>query len=359
MDRSPCHGSVTAQTKYWGKFVPLLGLVEDLDSEFRIYVLECESQAFGSPSTWYVGVEHRSQIARRVQTQFAQTPSAAHFCRVNKPKRIEVIWPARDRAAEAFVFYALVGKLPARALASGRLGGWTQTHTDVNQLGRVHLERERRMVTNSCLGCGKKGHFDRDCPASSSDNFMVYNCGHCNAAVRISDQGKQTTQTTRGTKRLHDDVASLPPVNPAAPSARLRPQVPQAAGVQQVAAAPQQRRPAYLRVLVCGHEYTSLQWFLGKKPTPRKVAEVLAKCKGHAVQLRFGDTKTLEAAGFAKSSPHGKELLPGRQNLPRDWQDTACRAVRGSTKVQLRRPGAPSAARGILWRVSDLQRVRT
>ena len=91
MDRSPCHGSVTAQTKYWGKFVPLLGLVEDLDSEFRIYVLECESQAFGSPSTWYVGVEHRSQIARRVQTQFAQTHSAAHFCRVNKPNRIEFV----------------------------------------------------------------------------------------------------------------------------------------------------------------------------------------------------------------------------------------------------------------------------
>ena len=83
-DRSPCHGSVTAQTKYWGKFVPLLGkLVEDLDSVFRIYMLECESQDFASLSTWYVGVEHRSQIDRRLQTQFAQTPSAVHFQRRN------------------------------------------------------------------------------------------------------------------------------------------------------------------------------------------------------------------------------------------------------------------------------------
>jgi len=225
------------------------------------------------------------------------------------------------------------------------------------------------MVTNSCLGCGKKGHFARYCPASSSDNFMVHSCGHCNATMRISDQGQQTTETNRGTKRLRDDAAPQPPepqqqrpkasapAAPAVPSAGLRLQVPQAAAVQQVAAAPQQRRPACLRVLVCSHEYTSLQWFLGKKPAPRKVAEVLAKCKANVVQLRFGDTKTLEAAGFAKPPPHGKELLPGRQNLPSDWQDTACKAVRGSTKVQLRRPGAPSAARGVLWRVSDLQSV--
>ena len=268
-----------------------------------------------------------------------------------------MIWPVANRAAEAYIFASLAGKLPSAALAAGRLGGWTQTCSEMNKLGRMAVERERRMVTNSCLTCGKAGHFARKCPAPSSDNYMVYNCGHCNATLRITDQGRHTTQNNRGTKRLLDDEPERQQQRPrvlAAPAVPAAPVARQHAAARQVAV-PQ--RQAFLRVKVCGYEYTSLQWFLGKKPAPRQVAAVLSSCKSNAVQLRYGDTKTLEAAGFAKSPPRAKELLPGRQNFPTDWHDTDCQAVRGTANVQLRRPGVFSEARGALWRVSDLQRV--
>ena len=108
---------------------------------------------------------------------------------------------------------------------------------------------------------------------------------------------------------------------------------------------------------MCDHEYTSLQWFLGCKPAPRQVALVVAKCKANALELRNGDTKTLESSGFARTPPELKELLVGRHYLPSAWCDTGCKAVKDGSAVQLRRPGDVSQSRGVLWRVSDLQQA--
>ena len=281
--------------------MPNLGLAGDLGVEFRVYVLRCAPRTSGSPYTWYCGVEHRSMLARRLRSHFDQTASAAHFCQVHKPLAVEVVWPVTSRAAEAYVFYALAEKLPACALAAGRLGGWTQTHSELNALGRVTLERARRMVTSSCLTCGKAGHFARDCSEEAPNNVAVYPCGHCGATLRITDHGLHETVAKRGAKRPRCD--SPPRQDSSARSS---------AGAVVPAAPAAPRRQAFRRVLVCDHEYTSLQWFLGRKPAPREVAAAVHSCKANALELRGGDTKTLEAAGFARAPPRHKELLVGR-----------------------------------------------
>ena len=98
-----------------------VGLVNDPLLPFRVYVLQCKPLSVGGEPTYYVGIEHRSQIWRRLQSHKGQTETAAHFTKSHKPVQIELVWPAATRAAEAFVFYALLAKLPSNAVE--RLGG--------------------------------------------------------------------------------------------------------------------------------------------------------------------------------------------------------------------------------------------
>ena len=300
-----------------------------------------ENKQLGSPYTWYCEVAHRSVVAKRLRAQFEQTATAAHFCQANKPLSIEVIWPVPHRAAEAYVFYSIAGKLPSGAIAAGRLGGWTQTHSVINRLGKVVLERERRMVGKCCLDCGKSGHFAKACLADGSDLFMMYPCGHCGATLKINDQGRHTTTVHKGTKRLRGEEA--------APSQQFSPLVPV-----------RRRQQDFRRVLVCGHEYTTLTWFFGAKPAQSKIDKVLKSksCQASALEIRKGDSKTIEAAGFARVPPNQKEILPMRRRLPSHKSvETVCKTVKKGEPVKVRRPGAVATSRGVLWRVSDLQRV--
>ena len=123
---------VTAETKHWGRSVPMLDLSGDAQLPFRVYVLRCAPRHTGGPPTLYVGVEHRSHIARRVQSHFMQR--GAHFTMAHKPVDVAVVWPVASRAAEAYVFYALMESLPLCSVESGRLGGWTQTQSDPSRL---------------------------------------------------------------------------------------------------------------------------------------------------------------------------------------------------------------------------------
>ena len=78
--------------------------------------------------------------------------------------------------------------------------------------------------------------------------------------------------------------------------------------------------------------------------------------------------KTLQSQAFAKVPPGlGKEMLPGRLNLPRDWAESVCSSTRsvkskgkdGAENVSLRRAAADNrdSCRGVLWRLEDLERV--
>ena len=144
---------VTAETKHWGRSVPMLDVSGDAQLPFRVYVLCCAPRHTGGPPTLYVGVEHRSHIARRVQSHFMQR--GAHFTMAHKPVDVAVVWPVASRAAEAYVFYALMESLPLCSVESGRLGGWTQTQSDPSRLQTFVLQREWRMLTRRCLDCGR------------------------------------------------------------------------------------------------------------------------------------------------------------------------------------------------------------
>ena len=85
----PAH--VTAETKHWGRSVPMLDLSGSVLLPFRVYVLRCARRHTGGPPTLYVGVEHRSNIARRVQSHFIQR--GAHFTLAHKPVDVAVAWP--------------------------------------------------------------------------------------------------------------------------------------------------------------------------------------------------------------------------------------------------------------------------
>jgi predicted GIY-YIG superfamily endonuclease len=343
---------VTGETRYWGRSVPVLDLSGDVLLPFRVYVLRCAPRHAGGPPTLYVGVEHRSHIARRVQSHLAQ--QAAHFTLAHKPVDVAVVWPVASRAAEAYVFYALMESLPLCAVESGRLGGWTQTQSDPSRLQTFMLQREWRMLTRRCLDCGSSQHWAG--AGQCVPKALAYPCSSCGSTVRVRSNGEMlAAQPPRQGGAAAPAAAAAAAAAVLAPATALRGH--KRARDAEATVPPKPRHRAYLRVKVCGHEYTSLAWFLGRcNPFPRDCHRAAATCGRHALELQNGDAKTLLAQGFARGRPaQGRELLPGRRNMPGAWVDTACLAVRGGGAVQLRRPGSVRGSRGVLWRVSDLQ----
>ena len=129
--RPPAFDTVSAESEYHGPGVPQLGLAGGAEARrtaaYRVYVLRCAPPRDNAPFRWYVGLAHKSQIAKRLRDQFQGGARAADFVRRARAIQVELVWPAETPAAEALVFYALLARLPATAVAAGRLGGWTQT----------------------------------------------------------------------------------------------------------------------------------------------------------------------------------------------------------------------------------------
>lgn len=91
----------------------------------------------------------------------------------------------------------------------------------------------------------------------------------------------------------------------------------------------------------------------GKQPTPEVRKQVYERCGQQALRLKGGDSKSLDASGFATS--RGRELLPGCTYLPSAPKDTVCYAASGKP-VKVSRPGRLGPRKwGYLWRVSDLE----
>ena len=115
--------------------------------------------------------------------------------------------------------------------------------------------------------------------------------------------------------------------------------------------------------------YTTLAWYLGDaNPNRHQRQKVADKCMDKALEMNGGDSKTLQSQAFARSPPgFGKEMLPGRVNLPHDWVESACGSKRwsdakgksGAEKVKLRRAatGGRESCRNVLRRVGDLAEV--
>ena len=68
----------------------------------------------------------------------------------------------------------------------------------------------------------------------------------------------------------------------------------------------------YARVRICGRDYTTLAWYLGKFAGEQVRKVVAEKFEAHAVEVRRGDHKTFTKAGFARTQ-RPKELLSDGQ----------------------------------------------
>ena len=348
--------AITGKSAFRTKLAPELALTADESAEFRLYLLKCAPQITGGPCCWYVGITQRSRIGQRMREHFAG--KGGDFTAAHRPVSIELLLPASNKAAEAYLFFAMVAQLPQAAVVDGRLGGWTQTRPKPSQLSQLLLREGKRMMENKCLACGASDHAAAACSAEWPDSASL-TCGNCQATLRVTALG--ATKTT-GPPRT-------PPKRPQTASAEAPPP-PKRRATAAVAAAPVVGRPEapapvaaagagtpFARVLVLGHKYTTLEWFLGRGASPRERKQALSKCGAHAVRLSGGTPKTLVVGGYAKAPPlRCKEVWPGRSNFPSALTDTACPALRPPGEpVKAKLDARPSSLKNVLLRAADLE----
>lgn len=333
---------VNRQTVFPGNVVPRLGLEGDPDRQTSwVYVLECAPQRQESEPTYYTGhAEDFRNLMERFNQHFAGTGAA--FTQKHKPRGIAFLMPVAHAAAEGYVYYALLSKLPDKSVH--RLGGWTQNSVNPSPLARMLARQARRNMCGKCFNCGSADHFVDEC--NKAPEGAPYPCA-CGLIIHVTSAG-QTPRETRP-----------PPADPQPP-----PPQPEEPPPKRIKVAPN----TCLRVRVCGESYTTLAWFLNNDhPGKRARRLVQEKCLARAVEIKDGNGQTLVSKNFARTPPcRGGELLPDRVYLPGQWTDTACpvalysrtRASRADpdTFVQLRKvPKATGYCRGMLFRLEDLQ----
>ena len=318
---------------------------------YRVYVIRCAPDRLNGPFVFYVGISTQHRIGERLREEFELENTCADFLRHHQPLQLELVWPVENKAAEAFVFYSMLEARAASAVGSGRLGGWTQTQACPRGFTKAALERDWRMMKGMCLACGQdkpKRHSAKDCP-NEPDSTPI-SCGHCHAVLHV---------TTKGIAKTQPPELAAPARNTAA-STKRSPSISvevlmQAKRPRQVEIAP---RRNYMRAMALGHEYTTLVWYLNKKPNDSQIQKVLKQCSEKALRLDGGDHKTLKTREFAKRGPSDElpDLFGSRKNFPTTFKDTVC-VSSGKEFVQACRPGHVSSCRKVLWRCTDLERV--
>ena len=347
---------VNSRTAFCSPWMPQLGLECKLEFEYRVYVIECETPPGARGPTVYVGIEHRSQINRRLLQHWGGT--GAFFTKERKPKKLLLVWPAANTAVEGFVFLALLARLPLGSL--GRIGGWSQTSTAVSPLSSMVFEQQRRLMRGLCFNCGGN-HWAKTCAKELEG--IKYKCCHCEGANTITSRG-QALVAARGAHGVAPPPPRPLPPRPE-PAARAAPK--RQATPSRVAPDPQAKRAKHAHasddtsrigclVSVCGKNYSTLSWYVGQSnPSPGVCKRVREECSANALELDGGDARTLWLQGFCGRPPK-KALMPDRERLPSDFKETACTALRGGKPMKLRKAGGEleKQNRQILWLEADL-----
>ena len=161
--------------------VPDLGLVNNAAYALRVYVLLC------CGGRYYVGIAPRGDVRKRIRAQFAGDGS--HFCAINKPRSVLMVWPAASEAIEAAVFYGMQRTLGVSDFR--KLGGWTQTSVNPSPSVVMHMKESGRQLSNRCFACGGSHHAKyKRCPGTNLDCW--YKCIVCNSRNNISSRGQST-----------------------------------------------------------------------------------------------------------------------------------------------------------------------
>lgn len=153
---------VTAERSYRTAFLKDFDLPRDMSLPYRVFVLRCrQPDILDGGFAYYVGFIDAAGLGEHLRKYFNRHADSARYTKVNEPLGVELLWPAKLRAAEGYLFMFVLGKLEEDAVARhGRLGGWTQTCVKPLPVAVQNaLQRDWRMVNDRCLDCGQPGHF--------------------------------------------------------------------------------------------------------------------------------------------------------------------------------------------------------
>ena len=204
------------------------------------------------------------------------------------------------------------------------------------------------MLFRRCLCCGGN-HCARECKKHSEPLYAS------DAPPPVAPNVDELIQKPGGSKRKPKHAGGACPEH--MPPRKLRTASTEQVGVELPISHAQ---PSCLRVRVAGCEYTSLTWHKrGKMSGPKLYRRAFLACGAQALELRNGDTKILLRQGFAWCPPTrtAPDLMPRRARISLDWVDTACSAVRGCAKLQVRKAASDTSGNVILYRVVDLEQL--
>jgi predicted GIY-YIG superfamily endonuclease len=362
--------NVKWDTVFADESMPPLDLSDKLEGkQWRIYIIECYPQPGKLGPCWYVGICHRSEIKQRLAKHWSGT--AAHYTRMNKPKEIQMIWPASNKATEAYAYYALLDTLPPNS--ARRVGGWTQTSHNPSRLGCAVTEQGRRCMREHCFNCGEC-RFNGSHKTKENGKVM-YKCPKPLRGVDYHCEcGKAILVTTRGHA---EPIAVAPPSPPAngggggggggsdgggGGTARKRaapilPAEPMAKRAKKATASTH----AGLRVSICGELYTSVSWYVNNRNPPKGLcAELRSKCVDDAIELEGGHVRALTGTVYAVAPPSqpkplcrmacGKvrERLGAEDFVPTEVFSLKVKRAGGTLRKQ---------SSQVLWSVAALDRV--
>lgn len=385
--------AVTSETCFQSKQLDL-GLKEDLAFDFRVYGLRCQGGAY------YAGVEHKIWLTRRLADHFQGKGS--EFTMAHKPLDVVLVLPAKTRAAEAFVYAALV-EMQTSQKKCELVGGWTQTSPRPSPLCCLLIKETKRNLDRECFKCGGD-HFAKNCTSKLLQPTCWYPCKNCGEKLYLTSRGQtpkpkagddsflscergdpqpdqqavssNSGSAGTGNKRKAEEQqggsASTASVGRVGGAEGQEQQQGATAGAGDSASREptRKRMRKFLKAKVCGKTYTTVSWFFGvQNPSPSRADKTREHCLRRALELQRGDAKTLKGQDFAHAE-RPKDLLPGRTNLPTNWTDTACESAysrrhSGAKKLttQLRKwkddeedEGQQSRGRRtVLFRVEDLE----
>jgi hypothetical protein len=293
-------------------------LVADSDYEFRVYALECEAppgDEEGAPYI-YVGIAPKELVGGRIGEEFSRRRGvAAHFCFEHKPKRLLLVWPAANRAVEAYVYMTLLQKLKTKRQLR-TLGGWTQTSAKPSPLTLQHFDQSRWCLNSQCFKCGSKKHFARDCKVEEG---LPYACKKCGGELVLSSRGQTTYQASssgsggaggqRGasgqtTRQASSSGAGAAAGSASGPGAKRAASAAPSPPPMKVARKSAAGASTCLVVSVCDKFYTSLTWYMLTDPHRSVCARARKNCSETALVLEGGHTRSVKPyAATADQAP--------------------------------------------------------
>ena len=102
-----------------------------------------------------------ADVSQRIRDQF--NAEGAGFTKQYPPTEVCLLWPARNAATEAYVYFALLEAKP-----KSFVGGWTQTSWNPSPMVHLLTREARCNLRGTCFTCNEEGHTAVDCPRGNN-----------------------------------------------------------------------------------------------------------------------------------------------------------------------------------------------